>query len=67
MAFTCMGRFWSEGTDGGESIFKSLVGAVKFCYRDSAIEFDLQPMKEDSSLPSLKGQLLIFQGSRGRQ
>jgi len=29
--------------------------------------FDLQPMKEDSSLPSLKGQLLIFQGCRGSQ
>jgi len=30
------GRSLVEGTDGGESTFKSLVEAVRFCYRKSA-------------------------------
>ena len=55
-----------EGTDGGESIVKLLVGAVRFCYRESAFVLRLQSMEQDSSLLSLRGQLFL-QGCRDGQ
>lgn len=43
-----------------------LLGLSSFATVIRRSYFDLQPMVADSSLPSLKGQLLIFQGCRGR-
>jgi hypothetical protein len=67
MTFTCVVVPSQKERMEGNRSSNRLLGLSSFATVIRLSYFDLQPMEEDSSLPPLKGQLLIFQGRRGRQ